>query len=349
MIRSLWQFRLALKNIRRFIKLALRYAPFTVRPEQIQIDITDRCNYRCPICTKWLQTSAEHELTAEHWRSFLTCAAKLPFSRRIVFAGGEPLLRPDLPELVSHASVLKLNSVVVSNGSVLTEAILKELQEAGLNYLMISLNALEPALHDSTRGVNDSFDYLMRVIETYTVIRKTMSMGIATVITQRNIEHILPLVDFVTERRLHGIMFQTYMDDAVHHPFRGDYQKFRNTDWYASNPDVVRDYHRVDAVIDALLLRQRQGAQILNAPSQLRAMKAFYRHPASYHAISCLAGITSFLVDAYGDVRLCFGFGPVGNILEQEPADIWKSPGAVDLRKRVARCRRSCRLMNHIY
>lgn len=339
--------RLTLKNFRRLLKVAQLYVPFKMKPEQIQVDITDQCNYRCPTCSKWLHTSSDNELTTEQWKTFFSQSAMLPFSRRVVFAGGEPLLRSDILELVSHVSSLKLTPVVITNGSLLTRTKLEELQEAGVDYLMISLNALNPVLHDDTRGVTGSFSNLMQVIERYSAMRKTMKMGIATVIMKRNIEHILPLVDFVTKHHLHGILFQAYMDDAVHHPFRGEHHSFRDADWFDGNPDVIHNFDRLNVTIDRLL--QRQGTQILNAPSQLRAMKAFYRNPITYQAIRCTAGITSFLVDAYGDVRVCFGFAPVGNILQQEPPAIWKSFEATEVRKQVAQCNHSCRIMNHVY
>lgn len=337
------------KDIRRLAKVALSYAPFSVRPEQIQIDITDRCNYRCPTCTKWLQKSAEHELTTEQWKNFLTRSAKLPFSGRVVFAGGEPLLRPDLIELIQHATDLQLATVVVTNGSLLKENRLRALQDAGLDYLMVSLNALDASVHDSTRGVAGSLDRLMRNIETYGGLRETMNMGIASIIMESNIDHILPLVDFVAKHALHGIMFQAYMDDAVHHPFRGNHQKFRDDNVYENDADMVRDHDRLDSLVDTLLLRQRKGARILNAPLQLRAMKDFYRNPVTYRATRCTAGVSNFLADAYGDVRLCFGFEPIGNILRENPFDIWKSGKAADLRRQIAKCQRSCRIMNHIY
>ena len=336
-------------DIRRLAKVALSYAPFSIGPEQIQIDITDRCNYRCPTCTKWLHKSKEHELTTEQWKDFLTRSAKLPFSGRIVFAGGEPLLRPDLTELIQHATDLHLDTVVISNGSLLKESRLRALQDAGLNYLMVSLNALDASMHDSTRGVDGSFDRLMRMIETYSGLRETMNMGIASIIMERNIDQILPLVDFVEKHALHGIIFQAYMDDAVHHPFRGNHAKFRDDNFFENDADVVLDHDRLDSLVDTLLPRQRKGARILNAPSQLRAMKDFYRNPVDYRAVRCTAGVSNFLADAYGDVRLCFGFEPIGNILQEEPLNIWKSTKAADLRRRIAKCQRSCRIMNHIY
>jgi len=218
-----------------------------------------------------------------------------------------------------------------------------------LNYLMISLNALDASMHDSTRGVAGSFDRLMQTIETYGGLRETMNVGIASIIMECNIDQILPLVDFVEKHALHGIIFQAYMDDAVHHPFQGSHPKFRDDNFYENDADVVRDHDRLDWVVDTLLLRQRKGARILNAPSQLRAMKDFYRNPVSYRAVRCTAGVSNFLTDAYGDVRLCFGFEPVGNVLREEPFDIWKSGKAADLRRQIAKCQRSCRIMNHIY
>jgi sulfatase maturation enzyme AslB (radical SAM superfamily) len=155
---SLGYLGVAPKDIRRLAKVTLSYAPFSIRPEQIQIDITDRCNYRCPTCTKWLQKSAEHELTTEQWKNFLTRSARLPFSGRVVFAAGEPLLRPDLIELIQHATDLHLGTVVITNGSLLNESRLRALQDAGLNYLMVSLNGLDASVHDSSRETVGGFD-----------------------------------------------------------------------------------------------------------------------------------------------------------------------------------------------
>lgn len=110
-----------------------------------------------------------------------------------------------------------------------------------------------------------------------------------------------------------------------------------------------KHFERVQQILDGLLLRQRQGAQILNAPSQLKAMQTYYQNPMQYHSIPCTAGITSFLVDAYGNVRLCFTFEPIGNIRARDPHSIWKSTTAMELRRRISQCRSACRIMNHIY
>jgi hypothetical protein len=341
--------KLNIKGIRRLTKLAMFYMPFIMRPEQIQIDITDRCNYRCPTCSKWHQKSSKNELTTDQWKKFLIASANLPFSKRVVFGGGEPLLRPDLLELVHHASKLKLKTIIISNGSLLTMPRLKQLQDAGLDYLMVSLNALNADVHNETRGTRGSFNHIMRLIEDYSLLKNTMHMGLSSIIMKNNMDQLLPLVRFVMEHKLHGIMFQTYMDDAVHHPFQGKYQKFRDIEWYKTNKYLIDNCNRLDKIIDTLLHQQLQGVNILNPPHQLRAMKAYYRNPIQYDKIPCVAGTTGFIVDAYGNVRICFGLPPLGNILYQDPLKIWKSTKAMHIRKQVNICQRSCRIMNHIY
>jgi MoaA/NifB/PqqE/SkfB family radical SAM enzyme len=337
--------RLTMKLLRRCAKVALLRAPFTVPPEQIQIDITDRCNFRCPTCSKWRQQTAEGELTCRQWQDFLTKAAPLPFSRRVVFSGGEPLLRPDVIDLVGHAARLGLTPVLVTNGSLLTDEVLRSLQDAGLHYLMVSVNAAEAKLHDITRNAEGSFDRITAAIEKYLSMKGTMSMGITSIIMEENRDQIVPLAEFAARHGLHGTLFQAQMDSRVHAPFRTP----PGEDTLQGADDTPSEPNRMDEVIDELLVRQRRGLQILNAPSQLKAMKAYFRTPERYRGVACAAGLTSFLVDAYGDVRLCFSLPTIGNIQSGLPADIWKSPQATEVRRCVARCNLPCRIMNHIY
>ena len=102
-------------DVRRKLKVVLRHV--IRRPEQLLVEITDRCNYRCPSCSKWKGSTAEGEMTGTEWTSFLRRAGRMTLSRRVVFAGGEPLLREDLPDLVACCSAQGLETVVISNGS----------------------------------------------------------------------------------------------------------------------------------------------------------------------------------------------------------------------------------------
>jgi MoaA/NifB/PqqE/SkfB family radical SAM enzyme len=338
------------KDARRLIKQAGRHIPGFDRPQQVQVELTDRCNYRCPTCTKWHQRSAEGELSTTDWKSFFNNVARMSLTRRVVFAGGEPLLRDDLAELVTHCAGLGCTTVVISNGSLLYAGKLRELDTAGLSYLMVSLNSLVASVHDESRGTEGSCDHLMSVIQAHRNPPLRLKLGIATILMAGNLDHAIDLVEFVERNGLHGILFQACVDELTHHPFRAESREPRADLHPVDNPFLPADPGAVDALVDRLLARQRGGAPILNPPSQLKAMKAYYRDPVRFTEIECLAGVTSFLVDPYGDVRICFGLDPIANVRNHaNPRKIWTSAAASEARKKAAQCGRPCRIMNHIY
>ena len=341
--------RLKVRDLRRFEKLLLSSIPCVVKPRQLQIIITDRCNYRCPTCSKWHETSSDGELTTTEWREFLRKAHSLTATKTVVFGGGEPLLRQDISELIGYAKYLQLKTVLSTNGSLLRKDKLVEMQDAGLDYLMVSLNAVDSEIHDDSRGVKGSYLDIMKALDSYGEIKGEMKLGIGAVIMERNLKYISGLVDLVEERNLHGLILQSYVDDLVHHPLRLRDGFFRNEDWYSTDPYVVKSLDLLDIVIDDLLLSQRNGARILNAPSQLKAMRNFYREPCAYNSIRCVAGVNSFHVDPYGNVRSCFMMESIGNIKDERPVEIWNSNAAAAVRKRIQDCQRSCRMMNRNY
>jgi MoaA/NifB/PqqE/SkfB family radical SAM enzyme len=75
----------------------------------------------------------------------------------IVLTGGEPLLRPDLPDLVESGSRAGLRMVLGTNGVLLTRERIALLQNRGLQGAGISLDSTHPAGHDAFRGVPGAF------------------------------------------------------------------------------------------------------------------------------------------------------------------------------------------------
>ena len=81
---------------------------------------TARCNLRCLHCYSLSDAScAKEELTTEQAVQFL---AQLPAAKApvVLFSGGEPLLRRDLPELLTEARRLGLRTVISTNGTLIT-------------------------------------------------------------------------------------------------------------------------------------------------------------------------------------------------------------------------------------
>lgn len=68
-----------------------------------------------------------------------------------------------------------------------------------------------------------------------------------------------------------------------------------------------------------------------------------------YSDASCKTGDYNFLIDPYGNVRICFSLEPIGNLRTMLPENIWNSEEAENMRKIIANCNKSCKLLNCNY
>ena len=112
----------------------------------LRISVTDRCNIRCFYCMP--ETGAEFlkardVLSFDQIESFAKAAASLGINK-VRLTGGEPLLRPKLPDLVARMSALPgvRDLALTTNGVLLADAA-KPLHDAGLRRLNIHLDTLD--------------------------------------------------------------------------------------------------------------------------------------------------------------------------------------------------------------
>ena len=82
----------------------------------------------------------------------------------ILFSGGEPLARKDLPELAAYAVGKGMRAVISTNGTLVTQDVAERLKAIGLSYVGISLDGLE-VVNDRFRGVKGAFKAALKGIE----------------------------------------------------------------------------------------------------------------------------------------------------------------------------------------
>jgi pyrroloquinoline quinone biosynthesis protein E len=118
-----------------------RYRPLTLVAE-----LTYRCPLRCLYCSNPVQragaTNSELDTTA--WCAALTDAEALGVMQ-VHFSGGEPLLRPDLAQLIEHGHNIGLYTSLITSGLGLTRQRLQELATAGLDHVQVSIQGLSEA------------------------------------------------------------------------------------------------------------------------------------------------------------------------------------------------------------
>jgi cyclic pyranopterin phosphate synthase len=137
------------------------------RINYLRISVTDRCNLRCAYCmpakgVQW-QPRADR-LTRDEIVQVVRAAATLGITR-VRLTGGEPLVWPDLLQLVSEITRIRgIEEISLTTNGLLLEKLAPALAEAGLSRVNISLDTLNPQIfHRLTRLGN--FDQVWRGIQ----------------------------------------------------------------------------------------------------------------------------------------------------------------------------------------
>jgi cyclic pyranopterin phosphate synthase len=163
--------------------------------DYLRVSVTDRCQLSCAYCRRPEETLSQSvPLPLSH---LMDCCAAICASapiRKIRLSGGEPLLRSDLPELVSRLANLHTRPEVTltTNGVLLAERA-SELAAAGLSRLNVSLDSADAAAYTTLTR----FAALARVLRGLAAARAAGFRGtkINTVLTQslgtREIEGLL--------------------------------------------------------------------------------------------------------------------------------------------------------------
>lgn len=334
------------KTALRSARYGMYYTNFTPMPFRIYADLTDRCNFRCPTCSKW-RVKPGNEMDTLKWREIFSSLKNRTLTRRISFAGGEATLRNDLCDLIGYAKAADLNVTVVTNGFLLSERMLGNFETAGLDGLVISLNGIKRETHDPTRGVEGSFDRIQSLLPE--LHRFNLEINLETIVMGTNLNELIPLAELVREHGLYGIHYQALAGVNAHYALVSKKMPEVEDNWQDEDRFWIKDPFNASRVIHRLIDLQKRGYPILNPTNQLRRMIQYYQKPENIQDMKCLGGVSSLYIDPYGDVRVCYGFEPVGNAIETDPIKLWRSPKATAIRRKIKQCDKMCRLLNNNY
>jgi MoaA/NifB/PqqE/SkfB family radical SAM enzyme len=134
-------------------------------PVCLYLEITNRCNLLCETCPR---TFDELEPPADMpWELFCRIVDQFPAATRAVLHGvGEPMLVRDLARRVRYLKERGFHVLFNTNGTLLTEKRGRELTEAGLDELRVSLDAADRATFRRVRG-RDDFDRIVRNVAAF--------------------------------------------------------------------------------------------------------------------------------------------------------------------------------------
>jgi MoaA/NifB/PqqE/SkfB family radical SAM enzyme len=293
------------------------------RPVHAIIQVSNRCNLTCSFCSFWANpANPEHELTLN---DFETISDKLAEAGSMVISieGGEPLLRPDAVGIVA-AFAKHHHPIMFTNGWRVTVNGAKQLWDAGLDTMGVSIDYSDAQRHDSHRGKVGTMDAARRAID---MLRDTAPRGarqvfVMSVLMEDNIDDFEALLQLSKQ---HGVGHQTTL---------------------LSTGGTMRH-------------DSRATVPLAGAGARLLALKEKYPHFMSFSGY--LAGIDTFLagnvrapcfagerflnIDHLGDVSPCIEKlnWTAGNLVREPYAVIASRLAAMDRVKSCTDCWTSCR------
>ncbi|CAG0934926.1 Putative mycofactocin radical SAM maturase MftC [Thermoflexales bacterium] len=168
-------------------------------PVYVKVKLFFGCNLKCAMCNHWRETR-EPPLSITRFREVLAELAELG-CRKIHFSGGEPLLRPHVPDLVAHATQLGLRTTLTTNGTLVDKEMAKRLVEAGLRGVNVSIDSPDRKLHDQIRGERGAWKKAAQAVKYFRryAHKGKLNIRLNTVVGRYNYLSLAPLADFAHE------------------------------------------------------------------------------------------------------------------------------------------------------
>lgn len=178
---------------RRMVVSDFNQAPFVIAWE-----VTHACAFACVHCRADAQRKRHpDELTTEEAYRLIDRMAD--FGHPIlIFTGGDPMMRPDLVDLIRYATEqgLRCSLTPTATGMPTLER-LKAVKEAGIRRIALSLDSSDPGIHDEFRKVKGSWDRTMKIL--HNAQEAGLSVQVNTTVTTFNVDTLPEMVPFIEE------------------------------------------------------------------------------------------------------------------------------------------------------
>ncbi|MDH5543019.1 MAG: radical SAM protein [Nitrospinota bacterium] len=167
-------------------------------------NITRTCNLKCIHCyTDSEAKDYSGELTTEEGKKLIEdlAAFKIP---ALLFSGGEPLIRPDIFELVNHAKKNGLRCTLSTNGVLINKEVARKIKDSGFVYVGISLDGIGE-INDHFRGKSGAFKKAMEGFQN--CVELDQRVGLRLTLTRHNYENLHQIFDFIEREEIQRACF----------------------------------------------------------------------------------------------------------------------------------------------
>lgn len=296
-------------------------------PDYMIFSITHSCNSRCIMCNIWKKKSIDRELTLKEIISLFEhpLVSKV---RGIIFTGGEPLIRQDLPEIVSKSieSFKNLEEITIAtnglNFSVFKSQfreIIKIINKKKVLSLQFSLDG-GPEIHDKIRGVKNAYKNLIETITFVNKVKKdynNLKLGLNCTVQHANINYLNEVKEIANNLKIKVVFSGLVLSDFY----------YKNAS--AKNELIIDNRQKI---IDFLKFNEESHLIYKYYYRLLRDIYSGKNRPKD-----CTMSYSKIYVEHNGDVYPCMNAEDfkMGNLLDNSADEVWFGNRSRVLRKEL--------------
>ncbi|NTV13192.1 MAG: radical SAM protein [Desulfobulbaceae bacterium] len=296
--------------------------------------VTDRCNLRCRMCgDQWridLQQVRPLLTVAEIDR--IIAAARRLNTMVISLTGGEPLLHPQIIEILTLIARAGISANLCTNGTLLTDELVAQLAETSLKSISISIDSPHPEEHDRIRGREGAFQAAIAGIRRLRQAMPALPVNINCTVTRKNFRDLEAMVRLAAELGCAKISFA-----PVHTNLQHKDKPKELFEGMIFAPEELAELSQELKQVVALAISH--GIRTSSRPF-LRGIPRLYS--AQLPRQTCYAGYASCSISPWGDVAPCVDMASSLNIRDLPLDEIWRSAAFQTLREQVDRCATPC-------
>jgi MoaA/NifB/PqqE/SkfB family radical SAM enzyme len=327
-------------------------------PVSLTVSVTNLCNSQCKTCFLWEMYKEKPDLKQKEFKTWEFEKTFKSISKPIFWvtmSGGEPFLRPDLPEICDlfnqycSPKIINIptNSLLPNVIADKTKKILEKCKGVNL-VLNLSLDGVGEA-HDKIRNIPGNFKLFLETYERLSKLKLEFSnfqIGIHSVVSKFSIDGLNDVYEF--SKTLGADSYITEVAEKRTELFNVDEDITPDAEEYALFINQLSKNVKADLKSKKNVSKTTQAFRLIYYQIAARELKEHKQ------IIPCFAGLASAQINPFGDVWPCCVLGynqPMGNLRENDYdfKKIWSSKQAQSVRKYIKSGSCSCPLANAHY
>jgi MoaA/NifB/PqqE/SkfB family radical SAM enzyme len=320
---------------------------------KLYLEPTNRCNIACRTCMRHNWETAMGQMAAETFTAVLDSLRRMETPPLVFFGGlGEPLAHPRTPQMAAQVTALGARAELISNGTLLNEKRARQLIEAGLDTLWISIDGARPESYADVR-LGAELPNVLQNLSRFRKLRPAAHdprprIGVAFVAMERNIADLPEVMAIGRRLGATRFMVSNLLPHTAEMAEEILYRRTLNDITYLPSPWLRQ------ATLPKMDFNETTGAPLLKAMSSGYNVRFAGSNLGVSNDVCTFIESGSMAVGWDGRVSPCIPLlydhvaylrdyqrvshkHIVGNVNDQDLAAIWRDPAYVEYRERVHR------------